>query len=606
MINQSVSDVFAEGQEGRRCFLVADMTWTFAGIVDSFNKHFRLPRKTLETNTPDLYDKVLIEKNVAIPMRDGIRLYANIYKPQADGRFSVVLIRLPYGKDEYYCWMPAIGKFWAKKGYICVIQDVRGKFTSEGVFEPFVNESNDGYDTLDWIAKQTWCNGNIGMFGESYYGYTTWAAATTAHPNLKCIAVSNISADAYRAVFQNGALCLQTTGIYPILMNGRTYQNILRLDLWHLPLISMDDEAGIPSSYYDEIIRHPIQDARWEEIDLTRKFDQIRIPTLHLAGWYDIFLKTTIDDWAKIRESSANSEPGDKHWLVIGPYDHESTTENTNRIGRLDIGDNSATTRWEVMQSFFDYWLKGVDNGFDKTPKVRLFVIGDNDWRYESDWPPSETEYVNCFLHSNGRANTSDGDGRLDTTNPTEEPCDAYTYDPLKPVSAAHDIDYWFLAKELKDRSPIEKRDDVLVYASRALEGDEEITGPISATLFASSSAKDTDLTAALVDVFPDGYSQLIQEGIIRASFREPDSQPSLIEPARVYEYHIDLWATSYIVRKGHRIRVEISSSNFDRFDRNPNTGNEFGMSSETMKAEQTIYHTAEYPSHITLPIILR
>jgi len=392
-------------------------------------------------------------------------------------------------------------------------------------------------------------------------------------------------------------------GTYPILMHGKTYQNILRLDPFHLPLLSLDDAAGIPSPRYDDLLKHPFRDDVTEGYNLRNKFDRFDIPILVLAGWYDVFLKTTIDDWEEIRRINENTEHRGEQWLVVGPIDHESTTEYTNRIGRLDIGDKSSTTRWEIKQAFFDHFLKGIDNGFEKTPPVRIFVIGDNDWRYENEWPPVGTEYVKHYFHSGGKANTLEGNGKLDLSAPSDEPFDAYVYDPANPVRAHFEIDLWSLAEQMKDRRSVEERDDVLVYTSSKLEKDMEITGPISVTLYAASSAPDTDFTAALVDVFPDGYLHLIQEGIIRASYRESDTQPTLIESEKVYEYNIDLWATSHVIKAGHRIRVEVSSSNFDRFARNLNTGNEFGTSAEMVTAEQKIYHSAEYPSHVMLPI---
>ncbi|RJP66709.1 MAG: CocE/NonD family hydrolase [Candidatus Abyssobacteria bacterium SURF_17] len=591
-------------QENTKSFFKADLQWVFYSFVDQLHKHFRLPFMKVENGTPDRYARVSVEKNVAIPMRDGVRLYANIYRPKADEKFPAILIRLPYGKDEYYCWMPAVGKFYARKGYACVVQDVRGKFCSEGAFEPLVNEVEDGYDTLDWITKQPWCDGNIGMEGESYYGYTAWAGAASNHPNLKCIAPMNTAMDFYEAIYQDGAFVLQTAGTYPILMNSRTYQNVLRLDPYHLPLIAMDDAAGIPSAYYDQIVSNPMRGDDWERANLYKRCERINIPVLVFANWYDVFLKTTINDWARAKESAAHTALEGKQWMVIGPMDHESTPEHTHKVGKIDIGDKSSRTRWEVKQAFFDYWLKGIENGFDKTPPVRLFVIGDNEWRYENEWPLARTEYTSYYFHSNGSANTVNGDGQLSPQEPNEEPCDTFVYDPADPVPTTLGLDLWFLAAQLQDRPPVGERSDVLVYTSAPLEKGIELTGPISVTLYAASSAVDTDFTATLLDVFPDGYLHLIQEGIVRASYRESDTEPTPIEPDKVYEYDIDLWATSHVVRAGHRLRVEISSSNFDRFARNLNTGKNSGTTSDMLPATQKIYHTPEYPSHITLPII--
>lgn len=592
------------GGNQHRHFFKANLQWKFYDLLDWYDKYFKLPHKKIDNGTPDRYQKADVEKNVRIPMRDGVGLYANIYRPSGGGKFPVILTRLPYGKDEYYCYMPAIGKFWARKGYAFVAQDVRGKFCSEGEFDPLINEVDDGYDTLEWITAQPWCDGNIGMEGESYYGYTTWAGAVGGHPNLKCISPMNTAMDFHDAIFRNGAFTLQTAGLYPILMQGKTYQNVLRLDRMHLPLITMDDDAGIPTPSYDTLLKHPFRDEVTEKYDLRNRRERVEIPTLVVAGWYDVFLGTTLDDWLVQRERNLHTESSGRQWILICPIDHESTPLQTHRIGRLNIGDKSDATILEVRQAFFDKYLKGIDNGFEKTPPVRIFVIGDNDWRYEDEWPLARTQYTNYYFHSGGSANTLNGDGSLNPSVPADEPFDTYVYDPKDPVRIHYDIDLWSLAAQMKDRLPAEKRGDVLVYTTAPLEKDAEITGPITVTLYAASSAVDTDFTAALVDVFPNGYLHLIQEGIQRASYRESDARPSLLEPGQIYEYNIDLWATSYVLKASHKIRVEISSSNFDRFDRNLNTGAEFGITSETIKATQKIYHDEERPSHITLPVI--
>jgi len=586
--------------------LWADLAWAKTRVhEDFFIKYFRLPFMSLPTNTPDVYSSVRVKRNVAVSMRDGIKLYANIYKPDVDGKFPVILIRLPYGKDEPYCVMPAYGKYFTRKGYACVVQDVRGKYASQGKFEPFINEAADGYDTLDWIASQPWCDGNIGMTGESYYGYTQWAVAWLNHPNLKCIAPGVMTTDlSGQARYNSGAFSLQTAGTWAYEMNARKVNNPLRLDYWHLPLISMDDDAGVSCDYYKDWIRHPSRDAYWEPINVCQKYNQVKIPIYHWGGWYDVYISGTINGWHGVKENSDSMEARKNQWLLIAPTDHELTPAETHRIGRIDIGKEAWT--YDRLQRFFDYWLKGVDNGFDRTPRVEIFTIGDNKWRYEEEWPPARVKYTRYYFHSGGSANTLHGDGLLDTREPDDEPTDSYVYDPNNPVTISFEMHLWSLAQTLKDRASVEQRADVLVYTTSNLDKDLEITGPITVTLFAASSARDTDFTAALVDVFPDGYIHMIQEGIVRARYRNSDSEASLIEPGEIYEYTIDLRATSYVVKRGHRIRVEISSSNFNRWDRNPNTGHEFGMDADTVKATQTIYHDRQHPSYITLPIIPR
>jgi len=587
---------------------LADLSWGITRLrEDFFIKRFRLPFMSLPTSTPNTYEKVKVTKNVAVAMRDGIKLYADIYKPDADDAdsFPVVLTRLPYGKDEPYCAMVTHGKYWAKKGYVFVAQDVRGKYASEGTFEPVVNEANDGYDTLSWIASQPWCDGNIGMTGESYYGYTQWAVASLDHPNLKCIVPGITSADIFGVIsFNNNAFCMQQKTAWAYGMNARKSNNALKLDPWHLPLISMDDDAGIRCEFYKNYIRHPSRDSYWDPVNFYGKHSQVRIPVYHWGGWYDVFVAGTIKDWLAVKATSDSTEARKNQWLLIAPVDHEVTTMDTHRIGKIDIGKEAWT--YDRIQRFFDYWLKGIDNGFGKTSRVEIFTIGDNKWRYEDTWPLARTKYTSYYLHSKGHANTLDGDGLLDMRKPGDSLADNYVYDPNDPVTISLETGMWSMAKGLKDRVSVEKRKDVLVYTMPKLDKELEITGPINVTLFAASSATDTDFTATLVDVFPDGYAHMIQEGIVRARYRNSDSEASLIEPGKIYEYTIDLWATSYVVKQGHRIRVEISSSNFNRWDRNPNTGNEFGMDDKVIKATQTIYHDKKHPSHITLPIIPR
>jgi putative CocE/NonD family hydrolase len=591
-------------------FLVQDALWAVERLKKKLEKHLLLPRMSIPTTTPDLYDKVWVDRNLAIPMRDGVLLYADIYRPEVGKKLPVILTRMPYGKTEYYCYLPAIGRYWARKGYAYVAQDVRGKWRSGGKWDPFVNEAKDGYDTLDWIARQPWCSGNIGMTGESYYGYTAWAAATTGHPDLKCISPSTTAMDIYGVwIYNSGALCLQTMGTWAFEMNAQEYRNSLRLDYEHLPLVSMDDRAGFTCDYYKDWLKHQRRDSYWDPINLYEKYTKIAIPVLHFGGWYDAFLKATIDDWLGVTKNSDDLSARKNQWLVIGPWDHEYTTDIHKRIGQLDIGDASVMTYMAQCQAFFDFWLKGISNGFDQTSRVQYFVIGDNEWRSMDEWPPKGTSYQDLYFHSGGNAHQADGDGLLSPLPPAlEQPADGYAYDPRDPVALTVNVDLWSRAEHLQDRALLPQRSDVLVYDTEPLGKDLEVTGPIQVILYASSSAVDTDFTAALVDLFPNGrgnkppYAHLIQEGILRASYRISDQDQSPIEPGHVYEYTIDLWSTSYVVKAGHRIRVEISSSNFNRYDRNPNTGEPLAIATNPIIASQQIFHTPDYPSHITLP----
>lgn len=554
--------------------------------------------------------------DAAVPMRDGVRLFADIYLPPGEGPFPVILVRAPYGKRTDYTFMPALGRFWAMQGYAFVAQDVRGRFGSEGVFSPYIKgqEILDGYDTLEWIASQPWCDGNIGMMGESYYGHTTLAGAWSGHPALKAISPSTITVAREKQVL-DGAFPLQASGLWTLDMDDikkGEYQDTENLDLLHLPLITMGESHGLR----DVLWRNRVTDylkrpADWRD-QVNQSYEKVRVPALHFGGWYDTFTRGTIAIWEGVRTHSADERARDAQWLVMGPWDHEhvsihlSGNEGMTRIGRLEIGDRSVSTYGQLLIEFFDYTLRGVANGFADRSRVQYFNIGDNAWRSSGRWPPKDVRMTPMYLHSGGKSGVVSGDGRLDSSPPGNELVDTYRYDPQDPMTISSEVSVWERGAGTSDRAKILERADVLAYTSDSLDEPLEITGPITVNLYASSSAPDTDFTAALVDVYPDGYSLLIQEGILRASFRDRDALPSPIEPGTVYPYAIDLWATSYVVPAGHRLRVEISSSNFPRFTRNLNTGRDFGMSNETAVADQTIHHSAEYPSHVLLPVMPR
>ncbi len=313
-----------------KLFLKQDILWLKYRLIEFYKKIFLLSSIKIETDSPDTYYNYVVEKDCSALMRDGVKLYSDVYKPDTRGKFPVILIRMPYGKSEYYCFMPAVGKYWAKKGYACVIQDVRGKWASEGVWEPFIHEAQDGYDTLDWISAQPWCDGNIGMIGESYFGYAQWAVAPLNHPNLKCIAPGDTAADIYGVWFYvDHAFCQQTMGNWAVSMNSRRWQNYLKSDHWGWPLIQMADKANLSSSHYTEYIKHPERDEFWEGINVDRKYGAIQIPVLIWGGWYDVFLKGTLNDWLGLLANPPKNKNRDDIWLLIGPIDHEQTPQET-------------------------------------------------------------------------------------------------------------------------------------------------------------------------------------------------------------------------------------------------------------------------------------
>ena len=559
------------------------------------------PFAQLPSTTPDRAEGGARLRDIMVPMRDGIRLATDVYLPTTPPPHHTVLTRMPYGKSEPYCFMPAVGDFFNRKGYAFVVQDVRGKWGSEGVFEPnkIANEIPDGFDTIDWLGRQDWSNRRVGMWGESYFGFTAYAAAASSHPALCCIAPGNITVDRYRATFRGGALQLNTVGVWAIQIAAREYQDLHALDLWRLPLAELANAAGVPSAYFDQLMANPVPGPFWRARSLVDLLDTIDIPVLHWSGWYDCYLGETIADWRRLRARA----DGPPNYLFIGPWDHEGSADKLSCVGQIEIGADVAAHRWDTFQRFFDRHLMQIKNGFGAGGTVHHYVMGGATWRDSTDWPPREAKTLRYYLHSAGFANTLNGDGALTVEPPGEEPCDSFVYDPLNPIADTIELDCWAIAAQRPDRLPIETRSDVLCYTTEPLTTPLEICGPIKLQLSASSSAVETDFTAALVDVYPEGYCDSIQDGILRTSYRDLARAPEAIEPGRVYCFTIDLWSQSYVVKPGHRLRIEISSSCFSRYDRNCNTGEAFGLAARPIAAVQTIYHDAECPSFLEISV---
>lgn len=543
--------------------------------------------------------------NIPIEMRDGVKLYADIYVPSGEGPFPVILSRVPYGTQSDYILQPAYGKYFTDRGYVYVSQNVRGRFGSEGLFTAYVEgqEIPDAYDTVEWIVNQDWSNDNVGVMGESYYGYTSLMAAVSGHPAVKAISPANITL-AREKQSLDGVFPIQASGLWTLnmddIVNGE-YQDTDSLDLYHLPMITLGSENNMRDSLWRERVEGYLKDPSELKKSAIREYQKIRVPALHFGGWYDTFTRGSIAIWNGVKTYSENLDVIDKQWLVIGPWDHDSMSVHiadiapATTIGKRDFGTKAINTYGETVTEFFDYFLKGKDNGFIYTKRVYYFNIGDDDWREAEEWPPLSSEIQSFYLNVNQE---------LTDKSPNEDSMSSYTYDPKNPITITEGTNIWLRSSEMKNRRTLLERDDILIFETEALQKDLEITGDISLELFASSSAIDTDFTAAIVDVYPDGYSLLIQEGILRASHRNKDESPSHINPNEIYELNIDLWSTSYVIPAGHKLRLEISSSNFPRFARNLNNGEPFGMSDELKIAEQTIYYGERYPSRLLLPVI--
>jgi putative CocE/NonD family hydrolase len=573
--------------------------------------------------------ELIVERNVEAAMRDGTILRANVYRPDLEEPLPVLLQRTPYNKDGSdvdFCMLSA------ERGYAVVVQDTRGCWASEGEHYPFRDEFEDGYDTVEWAASQPWAGGKVGMWGSSYVGYTQWAAAVTQPPSLAAIFPSVTFADQYADLwYPGGALALGVLTSWSL--GFRASMAIQRMDVsdeervaWQeeladaldglskgttcrtlplsaMPLLSRQEIGQVRQAYLD-IIAHAEYEDHWRKTNMRPLLDQIAVPAYHLGGWYDIFVGGTLTNYVDMCRSTRT---GASQKLIMGPWLHGPLS---GWVGEVDFGVRASdmyVLHNEIMWRWFDRWLKGIDNGIMDEPPVCIFVMGRNRWRDEQEWPLARTVYTPWYLLSSGHANSCQGDGALSLEMPVGEQADSYTYDPRDPVpTRGGGLCCWqaALTPGAFDQRQVEERDDVLVYTSDELEEDLEVTGSVKVVLWAASDAVDTDITAKLVDVYPCGYARNVLDGIVRARYRHSTRQSELLTPGAVEQYTIDLGATSNVFLEGHRVRVEISSSNFPRFDRNPNTGYAVGSEAEMRIAAQTIYHDAQHPSHILLPVI--
>jgi putative CocE/NonD family hydrolase len=581
--------------------------------------------------------QITVDYDVPAKMRDGVVLRANVYRPTGEGKWPVLLTRLPYGKDFPLGTASLDPVQVARRGYVVIVQDTRGRFTSAGEWKPFVNEENDGVDTVEWASKLHYSNGSVAMYGGSYFGYTQWITAVNAPSALKTIIPFITWNDPLNGmIFRGGALELGIFGNWQLMMGldvlmrrhgtdprvlGQAiYKLVGQTDAlgskgyWSLPLkdfLPLKEQDIAPQFF--ETVEHPM-DRDYEDIKkltILGRHEQVKIPTFNAGGWYDIFLADTLSNFKIMREHGSTPEARQSK-LLIGPWIHGGMM---NPIGEVNFGF-AATAALIDMQidamsmqvRWFDHWLKGIDTGMTNEAPIKLFVMGANVWRDEQEWPLARAINTRYYLHSHGRANTLSGDGLLSTETPAAEAVDQFVYDPANPVMTRGGA--LLMTPEFPggifDQRPTEQREDVLVYSTPPLDQDIEVTGPITVHLWATSSAPDTDFVARLVDVHPDGYARNLTDGIIRARYRgfTQGEAPSLIEPEKAYEYTIDLWATSNVFKAGHCIRLDVTSSNFPRWDRNPNTGHAFGADAELAIAHQTILHDADHASYVELPVI--
>jgi uncharacterized protein len=548
---------------------------------------------------------VTMERGVAVKMRDGVTLRADICRPKAEGKFPVLLTRTPYDRNGAadFC-LKAV-----PRGYVVIAQDVRGRYASEGDWYPFKYESQDGYDTVEWAAALPYSNGKVGMFGGSYVGATQYLAAIAQPPHLAGICPSDTASNYHDGwVYQGGAFEQWfseswTTGLADNTISRRAAigDDVVRwtptLPLLSYPVSETPSAAGLA---------HPNYDDYWKPWSIEDHYSQIQVPVFSMGAWYDIFLGGTLRNYARLKNEAGTEAARRGQRLMIYVGGHAGGTA-VGRIGAVDFGDKLPFDVEEVTLRWYDSLLKGIGNGSDHEKPVKLFVMGKNDWREEDDWPLERAKATRYYLRSTKPANGLEGGGTLSTAAPAEEKPDQYVYDPNDAVPT---IGGPLCCQPLptgvgpQDQRPAEARGDVLVFSSPGFTQNTEVTGPISLDLYVSSSAVDTDFTGKVVDVWPNGFAQNLTEGILRLRYRSSQEKPELGNPGEIYHISVDLWATSNVFLPGHKLRLEVSSSNFPRFDRNLNTGEDQARGTRMIKATNVIYHDKSRPSALVLPIV--
>lgn len=535
---------------------------------------------------------VLIDRDVSTAMRDGVVLRSDVYSPALPGARPVLVQRTPYDKSVY----TMLGEYYARAGYVYVLQDVRGQFASDGVWDPWVNEADDGFDTIAWAATLPGSNGDVGAVGTSYQAAAAWQTAILRPPALKAMACAVTPADYYdQWVFPGGAFSLSfnTTWLLRNVANSATSKlhdgeaiaagmsvAYERMEQWYgyLPLREfpplLPDDRRIAPYFFDWINSHSTRDPFWEGLSLRGRHHEVEVPVLNVAGWYDVFTSGGIENFQSLRDANRTSK------LVVGPWAHNDWGTG---LGDVDFGPDSKRAFPGLAVEWFDRWLKDVEPADDSA--VTYFSMGDCTWRRASEWPPPGTATVAFGLGSDGVLGSTGGSS------------DTYTYDPGNPVPSVGGQGCCYAPQSPfgpYDQRVIEARPDVLLYSTPALESELEVAGPVSVDLYVESSALSTDFTAKLVDVHPDGTAINLCEGIVRI--------PRL-ERGKAEHVVINAGSTAHVFAPGHRVRLEISSSNFPMYDRNPNTGDPFGQFSRVVVAQQTVHHDETRPSALNLPV---
>lgn len=623
----------------KRYFQMLGLTWMMSGLL-------------IAQSGADIYKQLLnigiIDQKVMMPMRDGIRLATDIYRPKGNQKVPVIFSKTPYnfnswGDGEHKLNSYAAAYEAVKKGYAYVVQNERDRYFSEGSWDILGTPVSDGYDAFTWLAAQAWCNGKIGLTGCSSTAEWQMAAASLDHPALITTITQSFGAGVGRIGkyveqgnwYKGGAhQMLFTAWLYdtqhdifrPTIPKNASQEDLLRLQrfydlspeypkvdwskaLRHLPVKDIIKNVNGSNSIFDQLIIRKPNDPAWYRGGLYHEYMPYEKPGFWFASWYDVSISPNLEMINHIRRQAKKPGVKDNQYLIIAPTLHcayQRATENTV-VGERNLGD--ARLDYDSMTySWFDYWLKGENNGIlAKLPKVQYYTMGSNQWQSAETWPPASSQPVTFYLQSQGKANSVFGDGLLTKRFPSgNQPADGFIYDPQYPVPS-YGGNVCCTGNAVSggayDQRQMETRNDILVYSSDVLTEGMEVSGFIEATLYFSSDAKDTDVTLKLLDVYPDGRAYNLDETIQRLRYRDGYDKEVFMEKDKIYKVELSPLATSNYFATGHRIRIEISSSNFPRFDRNLNTGGNNYDESVGIIARNQIHHTPQYPSQIRLPI---
>lgn len=558
-----------------------------------------LPTLTYPFQEPISHPEIVVERAM-VPMRDGVALRTHIYRPVAEGRYPVLLMRGPYDMNATVDKAPTLLRELARRGYVGVAQDVRGRFGSEGEFIAIVHEHDDSFDAVEWCAAQSWSNGRVGLTGISYLGFTSYCAAV-AKPRGLVAVMPSVTKYGNEQLSKVPALAAMCTWFMWAGQPTSTLQNFRRIDWLHLPLNQIGAEAGLDHPNATMQLEERGSPGSHSAAEITRRLQSIEVPSQIICAWYDEFIMESLLHYQR------QAQGGGDVRLVIGPWHHNLEDQTEPRLGKVAIPEPPVNRYYAEMERFFGHYLKaGATTPLEAPGRVLLYVLGSNQWRYEQEWPLSRAVTTPLYLNSGGHANTDQGDGMLSWEPSAAESADHYSYNPLDPVRSVEGMGAWnlFTVGKLGDRAAIESRSDVLVYSTPVLEHDIEVIGTIEVVLHAASSAPDTDFVVNLIDVYPGGHTQYLCNGIIRVTYRDGLEERKLIESGRIYAYRFALRPTSNCFLKGHRIRIEITSSDMDRYARNQNVADAPGTTANVAIAAQTIHHGGVMLSRLELPVI--